>query len=346
MNATRPAVRGKIRHRALAATLAALALAMAATSLVGPLGLGLMRYRTSPNTLHQLLGSDLAALVAVAPLTVAAAVLALRRHPVAPPLAVGLAVYALYTYAQVIIGQEYLREPGNVERFFPLLLVVFLLAEAVLVLGWRALPPTLPSPSPRLGRVAGLTLLVVAAFLVFGLHLRSMVMAWSDPSSLTEYASSPTPFWMVKLMDLGVVAPAAVVVGVGMLRRAGWARRAAYALLTGWTCLAASVTAMAVVMAVDGDPDASVALACGSGVAAIALGGLTVAFYRSLMTRCRTAPATPMCWCAPDVPRDVALGWMPTPRAVPASTARPAGTMKPVQASPGGPVDSRRRSNL
>jgi hypothetical protein len=43
-------------------------------------------------------------------------------------------VYVLYTYAQVIIGQEYLRLPGNVERFFPLLLAVFISAEAALVM--------------------------------------------------------------------------------------------------------------------------------------------------------------------------------------------------------------------
>ncbi|MCI4064492.1 hypothetical protein MRQ36_18555 [Micromonospora sp. R77] len=301
---TRPATRVPDRHRTLAATLAALALAMATTSLVGPLGLDLLHYRTSPTTLHQLLGSDAAALFVVVPLTLAAAVLALRRHPLAPPLAVGLSAYAIYTYAQVVIGQEYLRLPGNVERFFPLLLAVFLLAEAVLVLGWRSLPSALPAPSPRLARVVGVTLLTVAAFLVFGLHLRSMVTAWTDPSSLTEYASSPTPFWLVKLMDLGVVAPAAVLVGVGLLRQSPWALHGAYALLTGWTCLAVSVTAMGLVMVVSGDPDGSVVLAGGFGVVAVAMGLLTVAFYRPLVRRPQ-APATPMCWCAPDVPRDL-----------------------------------------
>jgi hypothetical protein len=52
----------------------------------------------------------------IAPLTLATAVLALRAHPVAPLLALGPGVYALYTYSQMIIGQEYLRLPGNVER--------------------------------------------------------------------------------------------------------------------------------------------------------------------------------------------------------------------------------------
>ena len=42
----------------------------------------------------------------IAPLTLVTAVLAARDHPVAPLLALGIGVYPLYTYAQVIIDQE------------------------------------------------------------------------------------------------------------------------------------------------------------------------------------------------------------------------------------------------
>jgi hypothetical protein len=111
--------------RMLAVALVVLAIGMATTSILGPLGLGILRYRTSVTTLNQLLGSDAAALFVVTPLTLATAALAARRHPIAPLLALGAGVFGLYTYAQVIIGQEYLRLPGNVERFFPLLLAVF-----------------------------------------------------------------------------------------------------------------------------------------------------------------------------------------------------------------------------
>ena len=140
------------QERALAIALVALALGVAANSILGPVGLGLMRYRTSATTLNQLLGSDAAALFVVVPITVAAAVLAFRRHPVAPLVAVGIGVYALYTYAQVIIGQEYLRLPGNVDRFFPLLLTIFIVAEVVVVLAWRLAPPT-PPAAPKLERI-------------------------------------------------------------------------------------------------------------------------------------------------------------------------------------------------
>jgi hypothetical protein len=215
-----------------------------------------------------------------------AAVLAARRHPVAPLLALSVGVYALYTYMQVIIGQEYLRLPGNVEKFFPLLLVVFLAAEAVIVLAWRLAPPT-PRPTPRLERVGAMVLLLVAAFLVFGQHLRPILIAWRDPAALTEYASSPTPFWMVKLMDLGIIVPAAVVTAIGLLKGAAWARRVMYVLFTGYTCLAISVAAMGLVMYVNRDPDSSLGLAGGFLVFALVFVSMTAMLYQPLLRRPR-----------------------------------------------------------
>jgi len=128
-------------------------------------------------------------------------------------------------------------------------------------------------------------LLLVAAFLVFGQHLRPMIIAWRDPASLTEYASSPTPFWMVKLMDLGIIVPAAVVTAIGLLKGDDWARRAMYVILTGYTCLATSVAAMAVVMYVNADPDASAGLVIGIAAFALAFATLTVLLYRPFFVR-------------------------------------------------------------
>ena len=266
----------------LAGVLALLALGMAVSAVLGPLVLGLLQYRTSPTTLNQLEGSDAAALVVLAPVTLVAAFLAARGHPAAPPLAAGVGVFALYTYAQVIVGQEYLRLPGNVERYFPLLLAVFVLAEAAVVLGWRSLPDQLPVLGLRVRRACALALFLVVLFLVVGLHLRTMLLAWQDPGRMTEYASSPTPFWLVKLMDLGIVIPGALVIGASLWRGAPWATRPAYVLLTGYTGLAVSVTAMAVLMDVRSDPDASLGLAVGFGVFALVFLVLLARLYRPL----------------------------------------------------------------
>jgi hypothetical protein len=153
---------------------------MATAAVLGPLVLGVLTYRTSATTLNQALGADAAALVVVAPLTLLAAGLVRRGRVAGAALATGVGVFAIYTYIQVIVGQEYLRLPGNVERFFPLLLAVVVLGEAALVLGLRALPRQLPV-ARRIERAVGIALLAVAAFLVLGLHLSTMLTAWSDP---------------------------------------------------------------------------------------------------------------------------------------------------------------------
>ena len=167
----------------------------------------------------------------------------------------------------------------------PVLLAVFVLAEAAVVLGQRATLATLPALPAGTARVICIGLLCLAAFLVFGLHLPSMLTAWWDPSSLTEYASSPTPFWMVKLMDLGIIVPVAVTASIGMLRRAAWAPRVVYPLLTAYTCLGFSVAAMALVMFLRGDPDASVSLLSGFVGFALLFAALTAVAYRPLFRR-------------------------------------------------------------
>ena len=275
-------------HRTLSVLLVALGLGIATSSLLGDLGLGVMRYRTSPTTLNQLIGGDAAALFVIAPLCLVAAALAAREHPIAPLLGLGIAAYSLYTYAQVIIGQEYLRLPGNIERFFPLLLTVFILAEMAFAVAWQVLQP-LPRPSLKVERTAGVVLLLLAVFLVFGQHLRPILAAWTDPGSLTEYASSPTPFWMVKLMDLGIVVPAAIATGVGLLCGQSWARRAMYVIFTAYSCLAISVAAMGIVMNLNDDPDASPTLTGGFVIFALIFVALTVLLYRPLFRQPRSA---------------------------------------------------------
>jgi O-antigen/teichoic acid export membrane protein len=112
-----------------------------------------------------------------------------------------------------------------------------------------------------------------------------MITAWRDPVALTEYTSSPTPFWMVKLMDLGIVVPAAVCTAVGLLRGANWARRAMCVLITGYTCLAIAVAAMGIMMYANADPDASLGIAVGFVLFALVFVMLTVMLYQPFFGR-------------------------------------------------------------
>jgi hypothetical protein len=247
-------------------------------AVLGPLILDVIHFRTSVSGLNQIRGGDLAALVVVVPVCFAVGWLARRGHPAAPVLALAPAIFAMYTYSQLILGNEYLQRPGNVERFFPLLLALFVLAAAVALRCWGlARPEDLPSSSRRLNRGSGVTLVLIATFIVLGLHLPTLVDALRDQPSGVAYLDTPTLFWVVKFYDLGIVAPAALVVGVGSLRRSPWARRPAYAILGGYVLLAWSVSGMAWSMLLGGDPDASLALVVGSS--ALAGAGTVLAYF-------------------------------------------------------------------
>jgi hypothetical protein len=272
---TTPLVHRDRTAAVLAGLLVLLAGGITAATIAGPLVLDRLVYRTSDTTLHQVVGGDLAGLVVVVPVALVAATLVWRGHPLAPVLALGPGLWAVYVYLQLIVGQEHLDLPGNSERFFPLLLGVFVLGGAVAVLAWSLSAVADPSPpGRRLERTTGIVLLVLASFLVVGLHLPTLLDAMGDDPTSLEYTSSPTAFWIVKVMDLGIIVPAAIATGVGLLLGAAGARRPARALLVAYALLSASVTGMAVVMLVHDDPDGSIVDVVAFGTFTLVVGAL------------------------------------------------------------------------
>jgi hypothetical protein len=250
---------------------------------LGPLLLERIHFSTSASALNQIRGGDLAALCVVAPLCFAVAGLAWRGHRAAPVLGLAPATFAMYTYSQLILGNEYLDRPGNLERYFPLLLALFVVAAALAVRCWTATPSDeLPASSRRLERGSGVLLLLMALFVVVGIHLRTLLQAWQDPPAGSAYLSTPNTFWVVKFYDLGIVVPAAVAVGIGLLLRRQWARKPAYAILGGYVLLAWSVAGMAWTMLANGDSDGSwvqaIAMTCFAGAGTVFAGFL----YRPL----------------------------------------------------------------
>jgi hypothetical protein len=284
------------RDRLLGGGLMLLAAAVAVGVVLGPLVFDVLRYRTSPTSMNQIVGGDAATLVVVVPISVTVGVLAIRRNPAAPVLALAPSIFVVYTYTQLIVGNEHLRLPGNVERFFPLLLGVFVLAGAIAVRAWNSVSAAqLPATSPRTYRAAGVLLLAIAVFVVVGLHLPTYLDAMRDHPSAVQYLSSPTPFWLVKLMDLGIVVPAAVAVGIGALRHREWARKPVYAILGAYALIGASVAAMAITMVLRADPDASMASLIGMTLLAVVLAAVTWYVYRPLFRRvsAQSGPSAP-----------------------------------------------------
>lgn len=269
--------------RALVALLTVLGAGAITVALLGPLGLDWLRYHVSPGATDQVRGGDLAGLLMVGPAALTAAVL-LHRGRTELGLALGAApaAYGVYTYAQLTMGGEPFRYPGTSERFFPLLAGLVAVAGAALVLCVGALARSRPPEPARLDRVTGWYLLGAGTFLALGLHLPGLVDAWRATPTSEEYAADPGLFWIVKLMDLAIVLPILVALGVGLLRSRDWARLAMAPALGWCALLASSVAGMAVSMWVTGAPGASLPLALGFLVVAAGAVALALAGYRRL----------------------------------------------------------------
>jgi hypothetical protein len=284
--------RPPVENRTLATLLFSQGVLVAATAAVGPLGLDLLHYRTSASGLDQIRGSDVTALILVTPFCVWVGRLAWRGHPAAPVLALAPAVFTVYIWTQLLLGSEFGRLPGNVEWFAPLLLAIMGMGVAIAVRATRALRSQAPLGwSPRLERATGVLLLGVVGFVVIGIHLSSLIDALRDQPVGDGVLSTPNAFWVIKAMDLGLVAPASLLMGIGLLRGRSWARSPAAAVLGGYALLGWSVAAMGWSMLRGGATDASLGLAVGATAVAAAVTGYAGVLYRPLFRRSGSAPA-------------------------------------------------------
>lgn len=244
-----------IPHRMLATATMLLGLGLAANSILGPFGLEVIRYRFSTTLINQGIGLDAVAIFAVFPVALLSAVLMWRaRHP-GLVIAFIPSTFAAYMLPQYVVGPDYLGISGNNEQFFPFHVGLFVLALGVAVSAWRAIEDERLRPHSRTSdRRRAVVLFGVAAFILVGRWLPALVELVAGSPTVSEYLENPTSYLLIGLLDLGIVVPAAVVAGFGLLRGARWARKAAYAVIGWFALVPASIAAMAITMELNGDP--------------------------------------------------------------------------------------------
>jgi hypothetical protein len=270
---------GTATRRWLGVALVALAAGVAALSLLGPLVAGVIDYRITDTILSQLIGLDAVSLVLVAPLAALAGVLTLRGHALGPVLAFGPAAYVAYMVPQYVFGPDYLRLGGNNERFFPLLLALFVLGVVSAIVCWSAVDLSRLHASAARERLVGRVLLPIATVLVFGRYPFGLADWMSAEPTASDYLAGPIFGWTIALLDLGLALPATVAVCVGVRRGTGWAQKGLYAVVAWYALVGIAVAGMEIAMYARDDPAMSagqMALMAGLGVG---LGALAVTLY-------------------------------------------------------------------
>jgi len=276
------------------AALVAIAAGLVAVALLGPLTGGPIEYHVSETLRNQTIGLDATSLFIVAPLAVAAAVLARRGHVAGPALALGVGAYTAYMFTQYIVGPEYLARPGDNERLFPLYLCLFVLGWGSALLAWQAITSEPGSGSRRRHRILGRVVLPLLALLAFSRYVPALADAINGDPHDAGYRAGPTFFWTIAMLDLGIFLPATVLTCMALLRGRPWAQKALY-LVVGWFGLVGpAVAAMAIAMYVNDDPNATAGNAIAMTILGLAFAMLAVSVYLPLFrSKRRTRPVTP-----------------------------------------------------
>jgi hypothetical protein len=277
--------------RSVAVGVTLLGVLLAVNSLLGPLAFEVIEYRYGESMINQAIGLDAVALVVAFPLAVVAGVLTVRRHTAGPVLAFAPALFAAYMMPQYVIGPDYLGLPGNNEDFALAHIVVFVLAVAVAIGAWRVIDPTRLRPDSRRSDHRRVWVLIgVAAFIGLGRQLPAILGVMADPSQNESFQDNPTAFWLVVLLDLGVVTPAALAAAAGLQRAATWSRTAAYAMIGWFSLVPISVSAMNVAMRVNDDPLVTTTDTVIFAVAAVVFTAVAVWLYVPLFRGVRRSP--------------------------------------------------------
>jgi hypothetical protein len=271
--------------------LLALGGALAALSLLGPLGSGAIEYRIADEIItSQLLGLDAVSLALVVPLALGAAALAWRAHPAWPVAAIGPAVYVAYMIPQYLLGPDHVTREGDNEAFFPLFLALFVLAVVAGLWAWSALDLERLPTAPRAERLVARVLLPLAAVVVFVRYLPSLADVMGGAPESEEYRAGPGFFWTIAWLDLGLALPATVAAIAGVARGAAWGRRALYAVVPWYALVGVAVGAMAVAMAIRDDPGASAGGAAAMCALGLALAGMAAVLLAPLRRGARADP--------------------------------------------------------
>ncbi|MEM7326716.1 MAG: hypothetical protein AAF531_26760, partial [Actinomycetota bacterium] len=235
--------------------LVALAVALAANSILGPLLADTIDYPVSDTMRNQTIGLDAASLFVVAPITAAVGILALRGHPAAPTLALGPAGCVAYLFVQYVAGPDHLNYPPVLVLQLGLFIGGWLLAGVA----WRIerrRSGRRPVREHDLAAPHGWVAFGLGAF-VFARYLPGLVGSITNEPLPAASATDPAMYWLIVLLDLGIYLPATIMAGVGLRRGLGWAALLHRGLVVWFLLITIAVGTMAAAMLINDDPNAS-----------------------------------------------------------------------------------------
>jgi len=240
------------------------AIGLAVLSILGPLGVSLIEYKSSQSAILQGQGQDLINLVLVAPLCLIGGILHFQRNVNAKYFLIMVPLYTLlYTGFAYAIFPEWSHPTytGNSEQYFWLFLILMIGSLVLLI---SSLSMFSEDDAPEFNRQSlRIYIVLVAIFLTLFLTMwlsEILEVITTGDTSAGTYQEAPTIFWVIRYLDVGITIPLGYI-GLYLL----WTRpKNAYPLMLlffgFFVTLATAVVGMAIVLLIKQPQDLQPAL--------------------------------------------------------------------------------------
>ena len=246
---------------------AVLAVVIIVAVVLGPLVLTTVRFNMNRNAIVQYQGSEVVMLAVAAGLLVAAW-LWRSNAQLAASVALGLALFVIYTMVTVVMGQEFEQFPdGNAERFFLLYIGITSLASVLAVLAINHLIGSNFEVSARWTTITTWVLGIEAA--LFALMWIGQILGIYRNGMSTEIEETRLLFWLVKYLDLGFMIPVIFIALVLLHQHQPLGPVLVVGLAGFVSVMLVAIAAMTIALNVQGESGGSLALAVGMVVLAI-----------------------------------------------------------------------------
>jgi hypothetical protein len=234
-------------------------LMIAYLSIMGPLVLDKIIYRTSLSGIYQIQGQDLANLLLISPLLIIGGILLFLKKKSCRYLLILTPVNVIYYVLSYVLGMEWSNPEytGNIEKYTYYFL--FLLISAFLILLYTL--PSFKEVALVYGKKSTLNvysaICVIFAILFALMWLKDVNEVIATGTALS-YAANPTAFWVIRYFDLGFSIPL-LLISTYLL----WSRsQSSFPMLMlsygFFITMVTAVDSMAIVMLANHDPSATI----------------------------------------------------------------------------------------
>lgn len=225
---------------------------------LGPLGTGAIEYRTSQSGVWQLQGQDVANLVLVMPALLIGGILCLLRKNSSKYFLILAPVTLMYAGMSIGLGQEWSNPDyvGNIEEYSWLFLVL-VIGGLILLVATPSMFTKEDTPEFRPNSLRIYVTVMSIFLLLFAvMWISELVEVTSTGATASgSYESTPTVWWVIRYMDLGITIPLGFIALFLLLRRQESSYPVVLLAFGFFVTTGTAVNAMGWIMFINDDPE-------------------------------------------------------------------------------------------